>query len=92
MNVREQLKRRRMELGMSQYDLADRLEIRDATLSRWETGAVSPPLHKVERWAEALQVRLGLFQVQLTLLPTPAQESLLTAEPIPMWQPESAKD
>jgi transcriptional regulator with XRE-family HTH domain len=87
-NVREQLRQRRIELGLSQYELAERLEIRDATLSRWESGIVNPPLNKVEHWADRLGVKLGLFQMQLTLLPSPGQQELLAAEPVPMWKPE----
>jgi transcriptional regulator with XRE-family HTH domain len=64
-NVREQLRQRRIELGLSQYDLAKRLEIRDATLSRWESGTVNPPLNKVEHWADKLGVRLALFRPEV---------------------------
>lgn len=34
-----EIKQRRLALGLTQKDLADRLRIAEATLSRWETGA-----------------------------------------------------
>lgn len=49
---------------------------------------MNPPLNKVEHWADRLGVKLGLFQMQLTLLPSPGQQELLAAEPVPMWKPE----
>lgn len=53
----ERIKNRRMELGMSYQDLADKTGMSKSTLQRYETGFIKNiPLSKVEALAQALQV------------------------------------
>ena len=44
--------------GISQKDLAEKISVTQPSLSRWESGAVVPPLHQIERIAGALGVSL----------------------------------
>ena len=50
------IRRRREELGLSQWDLAMRLEIRQDEVSRWENGRIRPTGHNLSRVADALDV------------------------------------
>lgn len=38
MNIGEQIKARRIEIGMTQQDMADRLAVSRSAVSNWETG------------------------------------------------------
>jgi Predicted transcriptional regulators len=53
----ERIRSRRLELGMSYQDLADKTGMSKSTLQRYETGFIKNiPLSKVEALAQALQV------------------------------------
>jgi transcriptional regulator with XRE-family HTH domain len=61
MEILRTLKARRLQLGISQQEMARRVEVTPATLSRWETGNIDPPLSKVLRYATEVGVT---FQLQ----------------------------
>ena len=52
--VGERIRRRRESIGMSQSGLADVLGVRQAEVSRWETGHVGPRPDTLARIADAL--------------------------------------
>lgn len=41
MGVKEILKSRRLELGLSMKELADKVGVNEATISRWESGNIA---------------------------------------------------
>jgi transcriptional regulator with XRE-family HTH domain len=52
----EELRTRRVELGVSQSDLAARLGVSQQTISRWESGAAPPGPRRIAELAEALSL------------------------------------
>lgn len=48
----------RLKKGLSQQQVADRLETSDVTISRWETGERRPDLDAQAAFAEALGIEL----------------------------------
>ena len=50
---------RRQELGLTQKQLAERLNISDRTVSRWERGVGFPDVSLLEPLADALELSLG---------------------------------
>ena len=58
MNIGEQIKSRRMELNMTQQDLADRLNVSRSAISNWETSKNYPDLQIIVQISEELQVSL----------------------------------
>jgi len=57
------LRERREKAGLTQQDLADRLECQQPAIARLESGGVSPNLTTLRRIAEALDLRLELRMV-----------------------------
>lgn len=53
-NFRDNLRRRRRELGMTQEDVAKRLGVHRPQVAQAEAGENSPTLDMVERYAKAL--------------------------------------
>ena len=58
MNIGEQIKSRRMELNITQQDLADRLNVSRSAISNWETGKNYPDLQIIVQISEELQISL----------------------------------
>lgn len=58
--VMTELRARRLELGLTQDDLADRIGISAFTVGRGEQGKVSPTLRTLRDWAKALGMKLTL--------------------------------
>ena len=56
----EQARKIRMESGITQQDVAERMGIAQTAVSRLEIGAHSPSLDMVERYAEAVGCRLKI--------------------------------
>jgi transcriptional regulator with XRE-family HTH domain len=54
MLLSEELRTRRVELHISQVELATRLHVSQQTISRWENGAISPGPRRIAELAEAL--------------------------------------
>jgi transcriptional regulator with XRE-family HTH domain len=59
MRLHEELRTRRTELGMSQAELADRLEISQQTISRWEAGSAAPGPRRIAELAAVLGLNLS---------------------------------
>lgn len=59
MNLGERIKARRVELGLTQAQLAELAGVRQPTLSNWESGSVSPHLVKLSDVARALGVSVA---------------------------------
>jgi len=52
MKFNEKITYCRKKLGMSQVDLADRMEVSRQAVSKWETGESSPDIGKLKSLAE----------------------------------------
>ena len=57
--IAENIARRRKELGMTQKELAERLNISDKTLSRWETDKQVPDALMIPEIARALDMSIA---------------------------------
>ena len=58
MNIGEQIESRRMELNITQQDLADSLNVSRSAISNWETGKNYPDLQIIVQISEELQISL----------------------------------
>ena len=56
--IAENIARRRKELGMTQKELAEKLNISDKTLSRWETDKQVPDALMIPEIAQALEMSI----------------------------------
>jgi transcriptional regulator with XRE-family HTH domain len=54
-SFRENVKRRRKELGLTQQDVADRLNVTRPLVAQVEAGVSAPTLDMVERFGRALE-------------------------------------
>lgn len=57
--IAERITLRRKELNMTQKELAEKLEISDKTVSRWETGKQIPDALAMPEIAKALDIKIG---------------------------------
>ena len=57
--IAENIARRRKELGLTQRELAEKLNISDKTLSRWETDKQVPDALMIPEIAKALDISIG---------------------------------
>ena len=55
------LKELRKEKGMSQSDLADRVGLKQTTISQYENGSRKPDLNTAKRIADTLNISLDTF-------------------------------
>ena len=62
MNLPQQLRARRLELGLTQQQAADKAGIARQLWARVETSKVAPTLTTVEKMAAALGLRLELIE------------------------------
>lgn len=57
MKINEYLKQRRLELGMTLNDVAQRVGVNNSTISRWESGDIKDmKRNAILKYAEALQI------------------------------------
>lgn len=59
MTLGERIKARRVELGLTQAQLAEKAGVRQPTLSNWESDSASPHLVKLKTVAAALGVSVA---------------------------------
>ena len=52
----------RIEQGMSQHALDQKLGYKSSMINQWETGRFSPNLTRFEKWAEALGLEIELME------------------------------
>lgn len=57
--IAENIARRRKKLGMTQKELAEKLDISDKTLSRWETDKQVPDALMIPEIAKALELSIS---------------------------------
>ena len=57
--IAENIARRRKELGLTQSELAEKLNVSDKTLSRWETDKQVPDALMIPEIAKALDMSIG---------------------------------
>lgn len=77
---KDKIKSRRIELGMTTDELAKKVGVSNATISRWETGVIANQRRdKIELLANALDVKasylMGLDDETQTVVPFPAADS-----------------
>ncbi len=56
MKLNEKLKKVRLDAGLSQMEVAEHLNIKQMTVSKYETGKLLPPLDKIKQLAELYNV------------------------------------
>lgn len=56
MTTGEKIKKRRVELGITQKELADKINVRYQTLQFWETGNRKPKIDNIKKIADALEM------------------------------------
>lgn len=56
MTTGEKIKKRRLELGITQKELADKINVRYQTLQFWETGKRKPKIDNIKKIADALEM------------------------------------
>lgn len=61
---KEQLKKMRVAVGISQSDLADKVAVSRFTVVKWESGSAVPSLAQINRTAAVLGVPAKLFLVE----------------------------
>lgn len=61
MKLKDKLKIKRKEFGLTQKDLAEKLDIAPTAVSAWERGANRPLIDKLEMMSEIYNVPLGYF-------------------------------
>ena len=61
MKINEVIFKRRKELKMTQKDLADKLNVTDKTVSRWENGTTLPDVEMLKTIAEVLELDIMEF-------------------------------
>lgn len=59
-SIIHKLKARRIELGITQQDVADKMGIAQQSVTRMERGGVSPSIDMIERYAEAVGCRVKI--------------------------------
>jgi len=57
--IAEKIARRRKELGMTQREMAEKLNVSDKTLSRWETGKQIPDAFTIRDIAKVLNMKVS---------------------------------
>lgn len=83
---RDQLVRIRKEKGIAQSDLAEALQVTQATLSEWETEQwPNPKVSTLARWGSALGVRVDVYAEDKSL-PEPDEEPEDSMEPGRWWR------
>ena len=53
------IRKARVHAGMTQEELADALGVTNGTVSRWETGKISPSVSNLKRLSQSLGVSVG---------------------------------
>ena len=53
------LKQLRLKTGLTQKELSEKLNVKQNTISMWESGKAQPPLNKIYALASALNVSAG---------------------------------
>jgi transcriptional regulator with XRE-family HTH domain len=59
----------RQHKGLTQADLAEKLDIFPAAVAQWEIGDTSPTAHNIERMAKAFRVSMEEFYGPLPEVP-----------------------
>lgn len=74
MTLHEKIYRLRKRLGLSQEELASRLQVSRQTISNWETGAANPEISKLSRLAEILGVTVDFLLDEEATLSDPEED------------------
>jgi putative transcription factor len=60
MNFMDQIKNKREQLGISQLEMASKLNVSQVMLSRWERGDALPRINEAQKMAEIVGMNLVL--------------------------------
>lgn len=84
MGVSENIKRLRKQAGMTQAELAEKLDVARSTITQWETGWSSPRMGMVQKLAGVFGVTSADMLAESAQLPSSAK---LPADPRPAYAP-----
>lgn len=73
----EQIKYHRKKLGMTQSELAEKVDLSDQHISRIESGCYVPSLKSFFLIIDALKIDLSVFGVNLKTTSNPKKDSLI---------------
>lgn len=76
MKIGERIRALRLDAGMTQEDLAQRIGLKKQNISRYENSRVEPNIRTAKRIAEALGVSLEEMAVGVTVSETPISSEL----------------
>jgi len=76
MNFNESLKMHRLRIGMTQFELADKLDVSPATISKYEVGRVFPDIYTLIKLSKIFNVSTD----ELLGLAETSQENLKPVE------------
>ena len=85
MGVSENINRLRKQAGMTQAELAEKLDVARSTITQWETGWSSPRMRMVQKLADVFGVT-SADMLSETGLPVPSSAKF-PAEPRPAYAP-----
>ena len=60
MNFNESLKMHRLRIGMTQFELADKLDVSPATISKYEVGRVFPDIYTLIKLSKIFNVSFAI--------------------------------
>jgi putative transcription factor len=60
MNFMDQIKNKREQLGISQYEMAKKINVSQPLLARWERGLITPRIDQAEEIAGIVGMKLML--------------------------------
>jgi len=88
MEFKEKLAQIRRTQGMSQEDLAAKIQVSRQAVSKWETGDALPDLNKLLLLADALEISLD--ELCGRQVPAPSEAPSAQAAPVPRRRPWTA--
>lgn len=75
MKINEMLQKSRYDAGLSQQQVADKMNINKTTIKNWEAGYSSPSLDKTLEWFEVLGIPMYPYLISM-LYPTEMQAAI----------------
>ena len=84
MGISQNIKRLRKQAGMTQVELAEKLDVARSTITQWETGWSSPRMGMVQKLAGVFGVTSAEMLAEPTAMPDGA---MLPSEPRPAYAP-----
>ena len=75
MNIKDIIRQKRLECGYTMKELAEKVGVSEATVSRWESGNLATMKHtKIMLLAKALQISPAMLFDTPTVSPSPSRK------------------